>query len=159
MRDYNYIHYGIDKTEYDPMRVVQEKKNHLHSKPSRGLWASPLREGAYTWKEWCESEEFHTERLSTSFKFSIKDTAKILEVHSEDDILPYLVKDPNDHGYLRFGKTSMMDSLNEEVLFEKFDGIELFISDDYPTLHYGFFNSWDVDSVVVWNPDVIDILD
>ncbi len=147
MRDYNYIHYGIDKTEYDPMRVVQETKNHLRSKPSRGLWASPLREGAYTWKEWCESEEFHTERLNASFKFSIKDTARILEVHSEDDILPYLVKDPYDQ------------ALNEEVLFEKFDGIELFISDDYPTLHYGFFNSWDVDSVVVWNPDVIDILD
>ena len=50
---------------------------------------------------------------------------------------------------------------NEKVIrvkSEGYDALELFISDNYYTLHHGVFNTWDCDSIVIWNPEIIIIL-
>lgn len=45
-----------------------------------------------------------------------------------------------------------MDRINfDKLKNEGYSGLELFISDDYFRLHTGVFNTWDCDSIVVWN--------
>jgi hypothetical protein len=47
--------------------------------------------------------------------------------------------------------TDLDDELDLEKLYAEFDGMELFISEDFEHLHNGMFNLWDVDSICVWN--------
>ena len=158
-----YIHYG--HSEYHPEFVDAERPYHItRSKPPVGLWGS--REDArYGWIDWCrdqsldEDEEFGFGNFDTHFKFRLTSDANILEIHSEDDILPYTLPDPYYAGLKWPGsKTSTSDHLNfQKLLDEGYDGIELFISDDY-SMHNGFFNCWDCDSIVVWNSNVIQLI-
>lgn len=145
-----YIHYGHDKYEYDK---VQEYTGALRGKPDKGLWASRV-DANYGWKNWCKDNDYMTESLDTHFKFTLSDGANILEIHDEDDILPYIIRNP--YGWKpKYNKTDLLDGIDREKLYEEYDGMELFISDNYNTLHDGVFNSWDCDSICVWNPEVI----
>ena len=46
--------------------------------------------------------------------------------------------------------------LNLEKIYKHFDAMELHLSDDRNGLRdTNVFYGWDVDSIVVWNPDVI----
>ena len=48
-----YIHYGATQ-----LHEIQPVKNErFFSKPTGGLWASPVDE-PFGWKEWCEREHF-----------------------------------------------------------------------------------------------------
>ena len=143
-----WIHYGSDK--FDPELVVaNSKKLHNRCKPN-GLWASPDDKLSWTWKRWCESEDFHCDRLNRYFKFRVSSKAKILWVHKLRDIDPYLIN--GDSGYYFDCK------LNTQVLMSKFDGIVLIHGKNYSELHNNFFYTWDVDSICVWNPDVIELV-
>jgi len=142
-----YIHYGHSK--FDPIYVRYEV-HPLACKPNMGLWASPV-DTDWGWKDWCESEQWSCSDMNLHFYFTLSDSAKIFEVHSEDDILPYLIST----GTPTFTKTSIGDGIDFDRIFrEGYDGMELFISEDY-SMHDGVFNVWDCDSIVVWNPDVI----
>ena len=143
-----YIHYG--QTEFDPELATREV-NAIWSKPDKGLWGSPV-DSDWGWKEWCEAEDWSCNDLTKSFKFTLEPKASILEIHKEEDILPYLIQDV--HSGIRFGLTNISDKLNKEKLYSEFDGMELFISENW-RMHDGFFNTWDCDSIVVWNPDLI----
>ena len=94
--------------------------------------------------------------MSVSFRFTLTDSAKILEVHKEEDILDYVITNQDSLQFRRYthNLTDICDYLDTEKLYSEFDGIELFLSDNY-SMHDGIFNSWDCDSIVVWNPDVI----
>ena len=147
-----YIHYGASML--DKSKVLEIKDWAIRSKPNKGLWASPVN-ADWGWKDWCESNDFRMDTFSESFRFRVDKKAKILRVRCEEDILPFVIFD--EHVIYRgmLGcKTDICDSLNREKLYERFDGIELFISDNY-YMHDGIFNSWDCDSIVVWNPKVI----
>ena len=151
-----YIHYGASML--DKSRVSETRKGYiLKSKPDKGLWASPVN-AEWGWKDWCEAEDFRMDTFSESFRFRIDKKAKILRVRCEEDILPFVIFD-TDETINRFRgmlgcKTEISDELDLERLYRMFDGIELFLSNDY-SMHNGIFNSWDVDSIVVWNPNVI----
>jgi len=155
----SYIHYG--HREYHPEFVDLNVKSGcpLRSKPPTGLWAS--REDAeYGWIDWCrdqawpeDDEEFGFGNFITCFKFKLSDDANILEIHCEDDILPYIIS--RDEWHLNGLKTGIGDAIDFETIRRLgYDGLELFLSDDY-SMHDGVFNSWDCDSIVIWNLDVI----
>ena len=152
-----YIHYGITADEFDKKKVT-ERVNALFSKPDRGFWASPVNTD-WGWKDWCTCNDFRmdTDAFDKSFRFRIDKKAKILRVRNEDDIMPFVIPD-NDPFYKRLTwgrcKTSIGDRLDRDRLYETFDGMELFLSENY-YMHEGIFNSWDCDSIVIWNPDVI----
>lgn len=146
-----YIHYGhnvFDAAKLDSLNPVKSNR----SKP-QGLWASPV-DADYGWKDWCESEGYFQNDFALSFKFVLNNGANILEIHKEDDILPYL-ESCTDLNSLRLSLTSICDKLNLTKIYSEFDGMELFLSDDY-SMHYGIFNSWDCDSIVIWNSGVIE---
>ena len=150
-----YIHYGSDT--YNPELVSKAQPFVIMSKPDKGLWASPV-DAEFGWAEWCELEDFDKSDFEKSFKFTLKPTAKILEIHKEEDIVPYVVFNSDINMFRRSGQlTDCSDMLNKIKLYSQFDGIELHISEDYERLHYGIFNTWDCDSICVWNPDVIEL--
>ena len=147
-----YIHYG--HTEFN-LDEVQKSVPSIKSKPDKGIWASPV-DTDWGWKDWCESEDWSCSDMSVSFRFILTDSAKILEVHKEEDILDYVITNQDSLQFRRYthNLTDICDYLDTEKLYSEFDGIELFLSDNY-SMHDGIFNSWDCDSIVVWNPDVI----
>lgn len=154
-----YIHYGSNKFDPEMFKPIDMNNPYMSSlginKPKHGigLWASPV-DIDYGWKEWCEAEDFHTDRLNESFTFTLKPTAKILVVQSLDDIEPYVKKwcDINSD-FLRY--ESISNSIDFIDIAKTYDGVELIHGDNYTDLHYSVFYSWDVDSIVVWNKVVI----
>lgn len=143
-----FVHYGSDS--FDPSH--QYKPYWSKTKPV-GLWASSVK-AEYGWKDWCESECFHTDRLEKSFRFTLKKDAKILQVHKETDILPYVKRNKilAEVVFNPFGSiTDSSYELDLEHLYSEYDGMELFITEDWNNFHYGMFNLWDCDSICIWN--------
>ena len=67
----------------------KEKFNRIRNcgflnKPEGGLWCSPVK-CEYSWRRWCENEDFHTERLSTYTRFRLKEGSKIYEIRTLED--------------------------------------------------------------------------
>ena len=143
-----YIHFGSDT--YDPGLVTEVQKQTIRLKPDKGLWGSPV-SSHFGWKDWCLDERFRLDTFDKYFMFRIDKKAKILRIHREEDILPFIIK---DELALHFQLTSILDKLDRDKIYSKFDGMELYIADNW-SMHDGMFYTWDCDSICVWNPDVI----
>ena len=138
-----YIHYGHSFFQPEKMK---EKPNLIYTsyKP-HGLWASPV-DAEWGWKDWCEETECFLETLDESFQFTLKSKANILHIHSWEDAKPFLIKQ-GTYNY----------SLKLKTIYKKYDGMELHISENYGELHDSYpFYLWDVDSICIWNPDIIE---
>lgn len=175
-----YIHYGSDKFDPDRFEDISNWedyhtcKSHLGlwsaPKPHGGLWAAPINpKDSWGWKEWCETNEFHTERLAKSFEFTLTDNAKVLYLNDmlhEVDTDEYLSVDKsiekavhiNDYlsGLRRDRRRDIEDlALDIDFYYLKnvyhYDAIEVKIDSIFYWLLYG----WDVDSLLVLNPDCI----
>lgn len=138
-----YVHYG--NSIFRPELIV--KKLDRFDKPS-GLWASP-EDSVWGWKEWCEAEQFKSEEyLNESFKFTLKNNARVLHVYSLNDVTPYLAWDD----------LLSRHKLNLPMIYSEFDAMEVHMSGNWCELHDSeLFYSWDVDSIVVWNPEVVEL--
>lgn len=147
-----YVTYGIQKADFSAEKFYKTK-HVLPCKPDYGLWASRI-DAEYGWKEWCEDSDFRECSDSCKMEFELAANTKILEIHCEEDVLPYIVKGRYN---MSFGqsKTNISDGINfEKLKSEGFDGLELFILEDR-RLYDGVFNAWDCDSITIWNYDVI----
>lgn len=158
-----YRHYGSSK-------FVPEKMNtnitNRWIKPGGGLWASPI-DSSRGWKDFCEDEQFKLESLDEYFDFMLNPSAKIYQIKCLKDLF-YLV----DHfpgkpldDFMKFTYEIFDPKMEEDEkkvieffpdftnISKDYDGIEVSISNDYRLYHamYG----WDVDSIVVWNPEIV----
>ena len=145
-----YVHYGASKFD----------RNHPlgggHMGKPDGFWASPK----YTdwgWKNFCESANFHPERLDKCIKFRLKKGAKILNVRSVKDIEPYLIKTEYYERYNSPFDLTLGMELDIEKLHADFDGMEVFMSRNWNLHDTCMFYQYDVDSIVIWNLDVINL--
>ena len=141
-----YVHYGSKAFDLDKFLELKDNGILRHgwhawnNKPDYGLWASPV-DTDFGWKEFCTNEDFRTDRLSESFTIELSDDARVFTVTKLDDI-------PSD--YISERKTHYG---------EDYDAMELIHSDGhYSELHDGLFYAWDVDSIVIWNPQIIHAL-
>ena len=150
-----YRHYGAN--HFDPTH----KLGGGHMGKPNGLWASPKKsyDRSYTWKDFCIGEEFHLESLKRYFDFRLKKGTRILRIHSISDIIPYLEKEDNYEEYseefpLLAKDPTFHKKLNMEIIHKQFDGMEVYMGQNYSELHFSnMFNVWDVDSLVIWNLD------
>ena len=149
-----YIHYG--SCRFDKSRFIKIVNREMFVKPGGGLWASPV-ESKYGWRQWCESERFHTGRLGWSFEFTLSPGAKVLHIFAVEDLdelpkqacegqLPYVCLD------------------FEKLLADGYDAVELHLSEDrsyggFMAVLYWALYGWDCDSILVMNPDVIVVED
>ena len=146
-----YIHYGSD--HFKPELVLEKSKNlHTSNKPN-GLWGSPTSRKYWTWKDWCKSEDFRSGSFEKSFKFRISRNAKLLWVHELKDIKRFIKKEKHISSPDNF-----FEKLDIKKIMENYDGMVLIHGKNYDELRYSFFYSWDVDSICVWNPDVVELI-
>lgn len=146
-----YIHYGSSCFNLDIFKekAANPRDNSFMNKPPYGFWASPVGSDYWTWRDWCESEDWHTDRLEKSFKFTLTKKAKILTVRKREDIFHYLIESST------LCKKPILDF---NRIMSEYDGMELIHGHDgknYMDLHYNEFYAWDVDSIVIWNPYII----
>lgn len=151
-----YRHYGA--SVFDPTH----KLGGGHMGKPNGLWASPKKsnEKSWTWKDFCESEDFRVESLNRHFDFRLKKGTRILRVHTLSDIIPYLKTTEDYQGYCElFPSLIAADptrgkKLDMIKIHANFDGMEVYMGQNWCELHDSdMFYSWDVDSLVLWNLD------
>lgn len=138
-----YIHYGA--SSFDVNHKLSPER---YDKPA-GFWASPVCTD-WGWKNFCEAEDFLTETLNKSFRFQLKKGTRILKIHHPSDINPWLKETDS---FFHVG-------IDHEKLKKEYDGMEVFVSDCWGLFHnhMPIFWSWDVDSLVIWNMDKVEVI-
>ena len=112
-----------------------------------GLWACPI-DCRFGWKEWCQKEDNPIGNVL--FTFKLKDNAKIYVVDNYEDLERIsTLKDRRGKGGINY----------KELLANNYDGI--YVTDNaVNSLRYIEGNiqdlyCWDVESVCIFNPNVI----
>ena len=85
-----YVTYGITKDKFSKEKFYEETYKSLPCKPLYGLWGSRV-DAEYGWKDWCADSGFRECSDVNKMEFVLAKDSKILEVHREVDILPYIV--------------------------------------------------------------------
>lgn len=152
-----YRHYGHDK--FDINRFVKIKNKDLRNKPHGGLWSSPTKDVDVGWARWCIQEEFYTDKLDKYFDFKLKDSARVLRIEKIKD----LEKLPRVNIYDGFDGLKTLNTMNFDIDFEEiaknYDAILVYMYRDeeskgMKSMYYELYG-WDVDTLLVLNPDVI----
>ena len=176
-----YISYGFSK--FDRQRFENEIDtailNKKSDKPANGWWGSPI-DANYGWKDWCYSEDFGDCANGTYkvdyIKWKLKD-AKIYHIQNFENLAKIPIRKVSNYlPYLRIDFDKMKS--------QGYDGIELcldnyylghtfaspeFILEKEPNLTFKeaeiaseierLINTWDCDSICVWNSKVIDVIE
>ena len=165
-----YIHRGSDEFKPELMNPI---KNEWHKpKGHTGLWASPI-DAERGWLEWCEAEQFQTGPLDKFFRFTIRDQERVFYAHDKESTQelirkyyiprPSYVHDEHDAESI----CAMLDTRDFtpptiDLDFEAMErdgwvGLEINLS-EYPQLYWLLYG-WDCDSIVVFSPDQIELVD
>lgn len=148
-----YVHSG---SKYFDKYLFNKITNREHwVKPLGGLWGSPLN-SACSWLQWCKENSFNSligsekyGNKDNEFLFKLKPNAKLLYI----DNSVQLESMPIIEDELLSGVYKILDF---EKLAEEYDAIEVSISSDH-RLYYDLYG-WDVDSILVMNPDSIELV-
>ena len=143
----HYIHYG-HKT-FDKIRFCPVKNREGFTKPVGGLWASKIN-SQNGWKAWCEDNNYGECVDDNSFEFTLSDNTRVLTINNNKE-LENLPKADS------IFKLSFSTFLDFEKLALDYDAIEINISSDYSGLYFSLYG-WDCDSILVMNPDIIQII-
>ena len=150
----DYITYGFDKFEKERLVPVSQPLSIRGNKPIGCFWGSPV--GAeFGWKQWCERNDFRLSSFSSYIVWRLKDGSKILKIRSAADVEPLpVVIDEN---------LNDLPNIDYNLLRTKFDAVELvnpWIGKSCShSSHKEFgFNTWDCQSIVVLNPNKIEVL-
>jgi hypothetical protein len=144
-----FITYGsnkFDKNKFDPI------KNMDFIKPHGGLWSSPIN-SEWGWKDWCINNGFREEKLSNWFKFRLRKDSIILIIDNLNDL--------KELYEIEKVITSYGDIFPDfEKLSKSFDGILLTDIGELATrLTYPGLYMWDCESLLVLNPEVIEVVE
>lgn len=147
-----WVSYGTDS--YDPMKftpIIIDMRCSFLNKPYGGLWASPA-DTEYGWKEWCEAEDFRTDKLSSSFEFKLSAIAKIYVIDNVVDLKKVSTAGPNDMGQY-FINYEMLLNMGYDGLFvtsHAARAFHLWLNNEILDL-----NTWDCESICIFNKDVV----
>lgn len=149
-----FVHYG--HKNFDRNLFVVPKNRMIFNKPEGGLWASP-EDSSFGWKQWNEQEEFRPCREDECFRFRLRQDAKVFVIDSVEKAktLPQL-KMPEE-----FSKLEAIYSImgyvypDFERIMEDYDAL-LYLQTSDPGLYNALYG-WDCDSILVLNPDVIEL--
>lgn len=150
-----YVHYGSQHFDRERFVPVKNGRNFLPKPAARtGLWASRVGD-ENGWETWCRHNQFKTERLEVSFRFTMPN-ADILTLKAPEDLLPLpkiyqwdydlFMNEPEmaEFDFLK-GIVPQWCYLDYEALAEEYDAIELINS----KLFYNALYSWDCNCLLV----------
>lgn len=151
-----YITYGKgNKFNKELLPKVEDLKIQYDciNKVPNTFWGSPI-DAEYGWKNWCEDNEYSILTEDDSFLWTLKPEAKILYIESLDDIykkVPFVRR--TEYGF----ENTYIDF---ETIIKEYDAMELCSNNG--TIGHRFasdkeicFNTWDCDSIMVFNRDMI----
>ena len=146
MNDIVYIHYGHG-AYVKPKTIVNKIWG---TKPCGGLWASRKDDSGehyYSWRLWCQRNEFRLDSFDTSFEFTLKENARVLELNDKGQLkdLPKLQPYNQNDQYSEC-------SLDFEKLMEQYDAIEI---TNISKLYWALYG-WDCDCILIMNPDIVE---
>lgn len=167
-----YRHYGSQK--FDPKAFIPISNKMFSNKPSGGLWACPTVDVDISWDQWSRDNEFCTDKLKEYFDFKLKRGAKILIIKNIKDLdkLPR-VKSSDEHkdiiDWMKRIDSNILgqDDIDFEELAKNYDGIMVWMyrSKDIDTtkrlfdgMYYRMYG-WDVDTLLVFNPDIVEVIE
>ena len=148
-KGFTYIHYGSGS--FDIKQFAPIKDRFGFTKPFGGLWASPIH-SQNSWSNWCVDNEFNLDALSTYFTFKLKPETNLISINSTKDLRDLWMR-----GYVTIDGTcshSLYLIKFEKLLEDGFDAIEVQLNDSLYLDLYG----WDCDSILILNPDCMDII-
>ena len=156
-----YRHYGHSK--FDKSLFCPISNREFSNKPHGGLWSCPTKDVEIDWKSWSKSNEFALDKLKEHFDFKLKNDAKILKIRDIKDLekLPR-VSNERIKDLLEFDR--MNSDIDFEKLAEEYDGMLVYMyrSKDldikerfFDGIYYKLYG-WDVDTLLVFNPDIIE---
>lgn len=143
------------------IQIILGDPLHNLNKPQSAFWGSPVN-AHFGWKEWCECEEFGDYDWDNPIYFRLKTNSTILKIDIDDlreEVLGrYVIKD----------KYSPINSMFEncldfnKIVEDEIDAVQLmdgrlghyFMANAYEFM----FNTWDCESIVVLNKDVIEFV-
>lgn len=146
-----FIHYGskhFDKQRFTRSPRRDGEVQQLLNKPSKGFWGSPVN-SKNSWKDFCLAEDFRVSTLNKYFVFTLKKSARVLKVMNTRDMLRL---------YRRYGMRGDYGRqyLDWKRITKSYDAMVLMIpKNNFDLLCDLNLTSWDVDSVVVFNPDAL----
>lgn len=148
-----YIHYGHNSFDRNLFTPISNMDRWV--KPSGGFWASPM-DSDYGWGDWCRRNSFHSYRLLEYFKFKLSENAKVIHIYSSKQLkdLPKTEENMDMWCCLDF----------EQLLADGWDAIELHLSEEifedveYCGGLYWKLYGWDCDSILIMNPDVVEVV-
>ena len=152
------ITYGIHFDEHKFKNAKQSDTRNFLNKPDFGLWCSPINSN-WGWKDWCESEDFRTAKLTFGTKFKLKDDAKLLVIDNYNDLLEALKKF-GTYFFEIYDKVSILDF--DSIIKEGFDGMYL-TEEGNRQCHLPFggprwatdLNTWDCESLIIFKKEVM----
>lgn len=141
----------------DKFNNLVDKLNYIN-KPIGGLWASPVN-SRWSWKSWCESNDFRVDSFRCYTKWKLRDPRRILIIDSAED----LIRATDRFGIL-FYFSYILDF--QKIKDAGYDGIFLTARGN-SECHFSIcykgetidLNSWDCESIVVWNWKQIKIIE
>lgn len=169
-----YIHYGSKGFDQN---LFKERRYMLSNKPDQGLWASKIND-EFGWRKWCEKRKYELDLLKQSFKFTISENAKIMQIKGVEvsDELKHYINNGAIGTYLfglyisREGDQKMIDQKMidfDRMIKDGYDGIEFTITEtpfwnnetDTRNILWDMMYGWDCNSIVIFNPDIIEEID
>lgn len=148
-----YIHYGhpkFDHNAFDPIR-----NGNFETKPYGGLWASDVN-ADYGWKQYCVEMGLIFTNFNDSFKFTLRENARLLTVKSDDDLTKIKTTSTHEQPIINTG-LGLCEIPRIVIDFEKlaseYDAIECYISKNRD-LYYTLYG-WDCDSILIMNKDIV----
>ena len=158
-----FVHFGHFKFSKNALLQRSEGAQYMESvnyKPD-GLWASPKLdelEGVQSdWSDWCYREDYDTEKLNVGFSFGLTEEANILCIDSPRDILPY-ISNIDEYESEEDALSCMQFNpprIDFQQIYSEYDGMYVPYHENYPLFSTSIFINYDVDSLCVWNPDVV----
>lgn len=161
-----YRHWGNDKFIYSYFTPISNNREYSN-KPHGGLWSSPINDVDVSWETWCRGEDFMTDRLEKHFDFRLKDNARLLVIKDIKDLdkLPRVNIDDEMSLIHTYCILDFNANIDFEKLKEDYDALLVYMyrSSDISeedmignnTIYYKLYG-WDVDTLLVMNPDVIE---
>lgn len=143
-----YRHYGssvFDISKFEP--VGNAFGITFMNKPHGGLWASPV-DSHNNWHDWCVSENFNKRSLDKYFDFTLKNNSKILSINKISDLNKI-----NDHIEIIQDFYIKVRVDFESLVEAGYDAVYSTYNFETAQIFYG----WDVDSLLVLNPDCISL--
>lgn len=174
--DITFVSYGTNEFSKDKF-ILPYMRSEVN-KPHRGFWGSPI-DSLNGWGEWCNRENFHTDKLDEHVLFKIKKGSNIYIIDTQED-LDNISKDEDiediiqtiqrkfNYSYeearnaaLKYYHNSLKKIIDFNYLYKHYDGIfvteravkELRNVNNGDGLYW-----WDVESICVFNPDIIEVI-